>query len=188
MNFTHPPAPGELLVARAGELDGYFTNAVVLILDRDDSGTLGVCLNRLSEHSLSQALPGWEELVCPPQRLFEGGPVSPNGAVCVAKVANPNEEPPGWRRVFADVGLLHLDTPIEIVEGAFTDLRIFAGYAGWDAGQLENELVAGAWHRLAAREDDIFGADPALLWRRVLRRQGGALAMYSTWGSSPESN
>lgn len=188
VNLLHPPTPGELLVARAGELDGYFDQAVVLILDRDESGTLGVCLHKFSDYSLEDALPGWSHLVCPPQRLFEGGPVSPNGAVCVAKVAKPDEEPPGWRKVFQDIGLLHLDTPTEIVEGAFADLRIFAGYAGWDAGQLENELVAGAWHRVPAREDDIFGADPASLWRRVLRRQGGELSLYSTWGDARESN
>lgn len=188
MNVASQPRPGELLVAQAGEVGGYFANSVVLILDRDPGGTLGVCLDRLSPFVLGEVLPGWEELVCPPQRLFEGGPVSPNGAVCVAKVANPTEDPPGWRRLFDDIGLLHLDTPTELVEGAFTDLRIFAGYAGWDAGQLEGELDAGAWHRVSAREDDIFGTDPEGLWRRVLRRQGGTLALYSTWGTDPEAN
>lgn len=188
VEMPHPPQPGELLVASPGDVAGYFARSVVLILDRDASGTLGVCLDRLSSFALAELLPGWENLVCPPERLFEGGPVSPNGAVCVARVADPDEEPPGWRRIFADVGLLHLDTPIEIVAGAYTDLRIFAGYAGWDAGQLENELVGGAWHRIPARLDDIFTARPEVLWRRVLRRQGNPLALYSTWSEDPQLN
>lgn len=184
----HPLAPGELLVSRAGEVGGYFKESVVLILDRDDAGTLGVRLDLLSSYDLEDVLPGWQDLVSPPQRLFEGGPVSPNGAVCVAKLLHPGEEPPGWRRVFADIGLLHLDTPPELVFGAFSDLRIFAGYAGWDAGQVENELVNGIWHRMPARDEDIFGARPQGLWRRVLRRAGGNLSLYSTWSEYPEQN
>lgn len=187
-SVPQPPRPGELLVARAGELDGYFARSVVLLLDHDAGGTLGVCLDRLSGYALAEVLPGWEELVSPPGRLFEGGPVSREGAICVARLANPREDPPGFRRVFDDIGLLHLDTPTELVRGGYTDLRIFAGYAGWSPGQLEHELVAGAWHRVSSHEEDIFGVRPDGLWRRVLRRQGGDLALYSSWSRNPELN
>jgi putative transcriptional regulator len=107
--------------------------------------------------------------------------VSPNGAICLASLEEPDSEPPGWRRLFHHVGLLHLDTPVEITQGAFLDLRIFAGYAGWEPGQLDGELVRGAWHVVAAQYDDIFGPSADDLWQRVLRRQGGDMAMYATW-------
>ena len=81
------------------------------------------------------------------------------------------EEPPGWRRLFDGVGLLHLDTPIEIVAGAYRDLRIFAGYSGWAAGQLQAEIAEGMWHVVDADYADVFGDEPLDLWRRVLRRQ-----------------
>ena len=90
-------------------------------------------------------------------------------------------EPAGWRGLFHHVGLLHLDTPVEITHGAFEDLRIYAGYAGWEPGQLDGELMRGAWHVSPAQYDDIFGPSYSDLWQRVLRRQGGEIAMYATW-------
>lgn len=182
------PGAGELLVASADHGEGYFRQSVVYLLDADENGALGVVLNRFSQADLSEVLPQWHDLVSPPQELFAGGPVSPNGAVCLARLADPREDPPGWRQVHGDVGLLHLDTPVEIAQGAYSDLRIFAGYAGWEAGQLEGELLQGAWHRFPATETDLFGADQTDLWRRVLRRQGGETAWFSAWTEDPELN
>lgn len=182
------PRAGELLVANAEMEGGYFEQTVVYLLDADDSGALGVVLNKLSDADLDEVLPTWVPLVSPPQLLFNGGPVSPNGAICVARLNDPSEEPPGWRRVNGDVGLLHLDTPTEIVTGAYANLRIFAGYSGWEAGQLERELLRGDWYRVPARDADLFGADQRNLWRRVLRRQGGELALLSTWVSDADQN
>lgn len=180
--------PGTLLIASVALSDGVFDGSVVLLLDADENGTVGVVLNRLSEIELERALPQWAPLVCVPQGLFDGGPVSQQGAVCVARPSDPEDEPPGWRRLFGRIGLLNLDTPVEIAEGAYRDLRIFAGYAGWDAGQLEAELTAGMWYPVPAQEGDAFDPDPDTMWRRVLRRQGGNLALYSTWTPHAESN
>ena len=182
------PRPGDLLVASVLLADGIFNRTVVLILDSDQDGALGVILNEISQTRLDAVLPDWVSAVSRPQLLFHGGPVSPNGAICLASVADAGEEPPGWRRLFDGVGLLHLDTPIEIVSGAYSDLRIFAGYAGWAAGQLQAEISEGMWHVMPADYDDVFGGQPLELWRTVLRRQGGEVAFFSTWMENPELN
>jgi putative transcriptional regulator len=179
---------GDLLVAGVGLSDGVFDGAVVLLLDADEAGTVGVVLNRVAEIELADALPAWAKLVCEPQALFDGGPVSQQGAVCLAEPWALGEEPPGWRPVFDRVGLLNLDTPVEIAEGTYRHLRIFAGYAGWDAGQLERELEFEMWHVVPALTEDAFDSSPEDLWRRVLRRQGGELGLLSTWTSSAELN
>lgn len=179
--------PGDLLVSHVQVNDGVFDQAVVLVLDHDETGTLGVVLNKFSDIELESVLPTWTDHVCAPQVLFDGGPVSQNGAICLASLAG-DEEPPGWRRVFADVGLLHLDTPIELVVGAYASLRIFAGYAGWEARQLEVELAQGWWFVAEATYADVFGVQPEKLWRTVLRRQAPEVAVYSTWTDDPESN
>lgn len=182
------PDPGELLISSHLQTDGPFEGTVLLVLDSDADGALAVVLNRFSDLELESVLPGWEDRVSPPQILFDGGPVSPNGAICLAALADTGEDPPGWRRLFDDVGLLHLDTPLEIVEGAYADLRIFAGYAGWEPDQLEQEIAAGAWWVAPARYDDVFGADPEAAWRRVLRRQPPPMAWLSTLPTDPEEN
>ncbi len=188
VNLSPTPAPGDLLVATAGGSDTFFDQSVVLLLDCDADGTVGLALNKLAPTPLEAVLPQWLELVAPPRLLFAGGPVSPNGAVCLAKVARMDEDPPGWRRVVRDVGLLHLDTPVELADGGYTDLRIYAGYSGWAAGQLAEEMDRGLWYRCPARDEDVFTAEPAGLWRRVLRRLGGSASLLSTWVPDPEVN
>ena len=182
------PRPGDLLVASVALADGVFNGTVVLVLDADADGALGVVLNELSPTALDAVLPDWVAVVSEPRLLFHGGPVSPNGAICLARVRVPGEEPPGWRRLFGDVGLLHLDTPVEIVKGAYDDLRIFAGYAGWASGQLETEIAEGMWHVVGAEASDVFGQAPLELWRAVLRRQRTPVAVFSTWVDDPTTN
>ncbi len=176
---------GDLLVAAVSVSDGVFDGAVILVLDADESGTAGVVLNRISPIDLGSALPTWADQVCEPSVLFDGGPVSQQGAVCLAETWTDTDEPPGWRRVIGRIGLLNLETPVEIASGAYRNLRVFSGYAGWNAGQLEDELEFGMWHVVRAAPADPFDTDPIGLWRRVLRRQGGELALFSTW--PPES-
>jgi putative transcriptional regulator len=171
---TRDPAPGDVLVASILLADGVFNQTVVLILDCDEDGALGVILNEISQTPLDAVLPDWVKAVSEPRLLFHGGPVSPNGAICLASVTNAGEEPPGWRPLFDTVGLLHL--------------RIFAGYAGWGAGQLQSEIAEGMWHVADAVYDDVFGTRPLDLWRGVLRRQHSDLALFSTWVEDPESN
>ncbi len=188
MTDSTRPAPGELLVASILLADGVFNGTVVLVLDADADGALGVVLNEASTTALDSVLPEWVGKVSEPPLLFHGGPVSPNGAICLAAVASSEEEPPGWRPVFDRVGLLHLDTPLELVDGAYRDLRIFAGYAGWAPGQLESEIGDGMWHVVPADYADVFGPRPLDLWRTVLRRQPGQLAMFATYTDEPDQN
>lgn len=182
------PRPGQLLVASVVLGEGIFSRSVVLVLDSDADGALGVIVNEIAQTRLEAVLPDWVDAVTEPRLLFSGGPVSPNGAICLASVARSGEEPPGWRRLFDDIGLLHLDTPIEIVAGAYADLRIFAGYAGWEPGQLQTEIANGMWHVVSSTYADVFGGRPDDLWRQVLRRQRNRLAFFSAYTEEADTN
>ncbi|MFX4272856.1 YqgE/AlgH family protein [Propionibacteriaceae bacterium Y1685] len=186
--FARTPSPGDLLLASVSLSDGVFDQTVVLLLDLDETGALGVVLNQLADTELDDVLPEWAPAVTEPRALFAGGPVSPNGAVCLASLTDPTEDPPGFRRLFDRVGLLHLETPIELVRGAYQDMRIFAGYSGWRPDQLESEIAQGMWWVASASYADVFGHDQSDLWRRCLRRQPGELAFFSTWSEDPERN
>jgi putative transcriptional regulator len=183
------PATGSLLIAAPTMGDPNFARTIVLLLDTGESGALGVVLNRPTELDVADVLEPWAALVAGPRVLFQGGPVETDAALAVATVAAAeDDEPVGWRRVFGSTGLVDLDAPVELLSSAVSALRIFAGYAGWGAGQLEAEIGEGAWYVVPAEPQDPFLDDPERLWGQVLRRQGGQLAMLATMPAEPGLN
>lgn len=194
---------GRLLVATPALADPNFDRAVVLLLDHDEEGSLGVVLNRPTPVDVADILEGWGDLAGAPGVVFQGGPVSLDSALGVAVI--PGEEGPapaapgsrprprrgapiGWRRVHGAIGLVDLDTPPELLAPALGSLRIFAGYAGWGPGQLEDELAEGAWYVVESEPGDVSSPDPERLWRAVLRRQRSELAMVATYPDDPSLN
>ncbi len=186
---TEDPAPGRLLVATPALVDSNFRRTVVLLLDHDSDGTIGVVLNRPSSVAVGSVLPDWSVSVDAPEVLFEGGPVSTDAALAVACVPETDgPDPIGFRRLFGVTGIIDLDTPPEVLAPAITRMRVFAGYAGWGGGQLQEEIDEGSWYVVDSTAADIVAADAAGLWSAVLRRQPGALAWVSTRPADPTLN
>ncbi|HEX5987097.1 MAG TPA: YqgE/AlgH family protein [Nocardioides sp.] len=183
-------APGRLLVATPMLVDPNFDHTIVLVLDVDEDGALGVVLNRPSPVPVHEVLPGWDEILIPPHVLFQGGPVGTDSALAVADLRDgaDGEDPVGFRRLFGDTGIVDLDAPTEIMAPALRRLRVFAGYAGWGGGQLEAEIEEGSWYVVPMEPGDLYATDPDRLWSRVLRRQPGELAWVSTRPVDPTLN
>ncbi|MFE5873485.1 YqgE/AlgH family protein [Streptomyces roseifaciens] len=190
---------GRLLVATPALADPNFDRAVVLLLDHDEEGSLGVVLNRPTPVGVADILESWAALAGEPGVVFQGGPVSLDSALGVAVVpgeggdkagasAVVGDGPLGWRRVHGAIGLVDLEAPPELLAAALGSLRIFAGYAGWGPGQLEDELVEGAWYVVESEPGDVSSPDPSQLWRAVLRRQRNELAMVATYPDDPSLN
>lgn len=184
---------GSLLVATPKLADPNFRRTVVLVVDHaPEEGTLGVVLNRPTEVPVAQVLPPWADLATGPSVVFRGGPVALDSALALASVPGQGE-PLGWRRLdgapgVSRVGLVDLDAPPEVLAAEVGQLRVFAGYAGWGSGQLEDEVESGAWYVVAAEPADAFADDPTDLWRAVLRRQRGDLALVATFPDDPTMN
>ncbi|HET6212173.1 MAG TPA: YqgE/AlgH family protein [Micromonosporaceae bacterium] len=168
---------GQLLVATPALRDPNFERTVVLLVAHEEGGALGVVLNRATEVPVAEVLGGWGVLARDPAVVFEGGPVQPESAICLART-RPGVHPPeqGFHRVSGLIGTVDLsgdpDTLRETVDG----VRVFAGYAGWAAGQLEAEIASGSWFVFDALPGDAFVPRPEDLWPMVLRRQGGIMA------------
>jgi putative transcriptional regulator len=183
--------PGRLIVANPLLPDPNFDRTVVLLLAYSDEGALGLVLNRPSDTMLAAPLPRWEHLAASPPVVFVGGPVQHQAVICLARaLGHPAAivPPQGWSAVLPEVGTLDLDLDPEGLQASFSQVRIFAGYAGWGAGQLEGEIGAGAWWILDAQPEDAFSHDPEDLWKRVLRRQGGSLALVAGYPDDPMLN
>ena len=183
------PVTGALLVAAPLIDEPTFARTVVLLLDHDEDGTLGVVLNRSTDIDVGAILPGWRVHVTGEPLLFDGGPVARDSALGLASVPGPEAfEPDGFRRVTGALGLIDLDMEPASLVDELAGLRIFAGYAGWSPGQLEDEIDEGAWYVVPAESSDVFTAEPAALWRTVLRRQPGELAFLATFPDDPSLN
>ena len=158
------------------------------MLAHGEQGALGLVLNRPTVTAVSSPLPEWEELASEPAVVFVGGPVS-EGTICLARVKSEISVPSsGYLPLQGTLGTVDLESDPAFVAPWLERLRIFAGYAGWGPGQLEAEMEAAAWWALDAEEADTFSDEPAELWRKVLRRQGGLLALASAYPADPTLN
>jgi len=175
---------GQLLVAGPALFDPNFRRTVVLVGEHNDEGALGVVLNRPTPVAVSEAVPPLAPFVAEDEVLFVGGPVQPQSPVVLAEFHSPEEADV---IAFGSIGFLtgHLDAEAgNLVRRA----RVFAGYAGWGAGQLETELAAGGWILERALPEDVFAERPEDLWSLVLRRKGGEFAMLATMPFDPSTN
>jgi putative AlgH/UPF0301 family transcriptional regulator len=182
--------PGGLLVAMPALTDPTFAGTVVYVLDHSDSGTLGVVLGRPSQVEIRDVLPGWCDLAVEPGVFHVGGPCETDTALCLATApaASGDADSP-LRRVAGDVYLVDLDSDPDGLEEQITGLRVFAGYAGWSPGQLAGEIAEGAWACVPGRPDDVLSrAAGPQLWRQVMGRQSGRLAVLSTAPADPAVN
>ena len=183
--------PGSLLVALPSLADPTFAGSVVYVLDHSETGTIGVVLGRPSEVRIGDVLPGWSELAVEPGVFHVGGPCETDTALCLATRGGAGELPDdsGLRQVAGRVHLVDLDSDPDELDGEIEGLRVFAGYAGWSSGQLARELAEGAWACVAGSPADVLtDASGPELWRSVLRRQQGRLAVLSTAPADPSAN
>ncbi len=172
---------GQLLLD-SGQLQGsFFQHTVVLICQHDAEGAFGLVLNRSTGSNAGDMivadLP--ETLkACP---LYLGGPVQPSALSYLhtdAFVPDAN--------VMPNLSLGHsLDGLVDIGESfsPTQKIKLFAGYAGWSPGQLEDEMERKAWLTHPASLELVFETKTEELWQKILRLKGG---QYRLLASMPE--
>jgi putative transcriptional regulator len=175
---VEPNLSGQLLVATPLLIDPNFWRSVVLILQHDAEGSLGLDLNRPTNELVESHIPAWADVAADPGTVHIGGPVDPRVAIGLGP--GRSGEPTGVP------GLSIVD--LEAGPGDGTgEVRVYSGYSGWGAGQLEAEIDEGSWYVVPASPDDPFDR-PDGQWSRVLRRQQGYLALVSTFPDDITSN
>lgn len=182
--------PGSLLVAAPALLDPTFQRTVLYVIEHRDEGTLGVILNRPSETPVEEVLPSWAEHTSRPHAVFVGGPVEPKAALCLAALRTGLDPAnvDGVVSVNGPIALVDLDSDPTMLAPQLRGLRVFAGYAGWDSGQLADEVARGDWIIVSALPDDVLIDADGDHWGRVLRRQGMPLALLATFPVELERN
>jgi len=175
---------GKLLIAVPALLDPNFRRTVVLVGEHNEEGALGLVLNRPSETTVDEAVPELTVLVEGLGQVHVGGPVQPSAIVVIAEFADPDR---AGSLVFESIGFLPAEIdPNEL--GELTRARVFAGYAGWGPGQLDDELEEGSWIVEPAIATDVFTLEPDELWSQVLRRKGGPYGVLALMPADPSLN
>ena len=175
---------GQLLIASPSLLDSNFRRTVVLVTEHTDEGAAGLVLNRPSPASVSDLVPELEPLVEEDEQVWLGGPVQPNAVLVLGEFVDPDD---AAVPLFGSLGFPSLEEPEDVVP-ATTRRRVFAGYAGWGAGQLESELGREDWIIEPAQNDDAFTEAPDNLWADVLRRKGGIYELVARIPEDPSVN
>ncbi len=172
------------MIAGPSLWDPNFRRSVVLVGHHDEEGAVGVILNRSLEVPVSEAVPALAELVEDAEPIFAGGPVEPGGVIVVADFVDPSSA-----EVIAlgSIGFLPQDVPDGFAAG-IRRARVFAGYAGWGAGQLEAELEEDDWILEPATPGDVFHPEPARLWSDVLKRKGRGFDLLRLMPPDPSLN
>jgi putative transcriptional regulator len=180
-----PSLRGQLLLAGPTLLDPNFHRTVVLVVDHDHDGAMGLVLNRPSPIPAGQAIPELSDALDADERLWVGGPVQTTSVVVLADFAGSTLRSMPIR---GDLGLVLPDADLEEVGGAVRRARAYLGYAGWGPGQLDAELEGDDWIAADFEEEDAFTEDPDALWSRVLGRKGGTYRLLARMPPDPSVN
>lgn len=160
---------GTLLVASPQLSDVNFARSVVLVLQNDENGAVGVVLNRPTTLVPATVFPELTEGIGSYDgHLFRGGPIGPSRLIYLVRglAAATVSGPEVLDKVFLSIDDASLPEMVRLADGT-DELRLYAGHAAWVAGQLQAEVNAGGWQILAATPEIVFDADPGSLWQKL---------------------
>ena len=167
-----------LLIA-SPRLADYFRRSVVLVLEHNEEGAMGVVLNRPSDALVRNAVPDLVHLGELDDVIQVGGPVQPQAVIVLGEFEQPLD---ASRIVAGELGVVDPDR----ADAELRRARVYAGYAGWAPGQLEAELEQDAWIVEPIDPDDPFREDD--LWPAALARKGGEYALLARMPADPSVN
>ena len=177
-------AAGKFLVASRNLRDPNFAETVVLLVEFEEDGVVGLVINRRTRTPISRVL-SVEEAKRRPDPIYIGGPVE--GTVVMA-LARSSADVAGAKRVFGDVYLIStksllaksLASPI-----AASAFHVYLGYAGWSAPQLRHEMDLGGWYIFPGDAATVFDPDPSSLWNRLVEKTDTRIAMFNPLSYAP---
>jgi putative transcriptional regulator len=176
---------GKLLVASPALVDPNFARAVVLITEHNDEGAMGIVLNRPSETLVEDVVPQLGNVAGEGAPVYVGGPVQPSALVVLAEFSDLDAA--AWI-VVADVGFASAEVELGELANSVRRARVYAGYSGWGAGQLEGEMEVDSWIVEPPLPAELFPDDPETMWSDVLARKGGQYALIARMPEDPSVN
>ena len=162
-------AQGKILVTPRDAPDPHFAESVILLARYNESGAVGLMVNRRTEVPLSRVLKEIPGAAKHTEPVYVGGPVELDTVLALVRASKP---PDGAGLVSGSLYLLMARQVLEkaLRERDATNLHIYLGYCGWGPHQLENEVAAGGWYIFNRSDDLSFDPEPSTLWTRMIAR------------------
>ena len=177
---------GKLLLSEPFLKDYFFKRSVILMLDHDEFGSMGIIINRETEYSISDLVDDFPEF---DSKVFLGGPVQTENIFILHRkgdlINGSQEIMPGlyWGGDFEQIKEM-----IRLGVLKNTDLRFYLGYSGWSKGQLQNELTENSWIVAESKYEYIFANQPKDLWKEILEIYGDDYEMWINFPVDPQEN
>ena len=182
-----PPAKGKLLIATPFLNDPNFSRSVVLLCEHASDGTVGFVLNQPANVTLGDLMAELERYM-PPIALYTGGPVEETTLHIVHRIPEvlggiavaPGIYWGGSFEILRDI--------VRTNEYEEKDLKIFIGYSGWSAGQLEQELLESTWLVGDISAELLFETEPHMVWKKAINRLGKNFSFLANMPIDPQLN
>lgn len=176
MNYSYK---GKVLISTPDASGDIFSRSVVLIVDHNESGAFGLILNKKNEQ-VSQTI---GELFGFPVDVFEGGPVENDKIFFIVKGTAVNEY---YLKINEEFYLTEDTETIieEMINGRLSteNVKVFSGYSGWAAQQLEGEIQRKFWTVADVYHLDYTGFNDHNLWKKIMQNLGGE---FLIWANTP---
>jgi len=174
----------QLLVAMPSLADPNFSQSVTLVCEHTDRGALGIVINRPLEMKMSEVLEQLsltsDDLRLCDMPVLRGGPVQNDRGFVLHRPS-----PQNWDSTLPVSDTLHVTTSRDVLaamargEGP-AQAVVALGYAGWDAGQLEVEMLQNAWLTVPCDDALIFDLPFEQRWQAAARLLGVDLSRISS--------
>jgi len=179
-------AKGKLLLSEPFLKDYFFKRSVIMMLDHDEFGSMGMIINRETEYFISDLVDDFPNF---DSRVFLGGPVQTENIFILHRkgdlITGSQEVMPGlyWGGDFEQIKEM-----IKLGVLKNTDLRFYLGYSGWSKGQLDGELKENSWIVAESKNEYLFANQPKDLWGNILELYGNDYEMWLNFPVDPQEN
>ncbi|MEO6955458.1 MAG: YqgE/AlgH family protein [Antricoccus sp.] len=185
------PQVGRLLVAMPILGDPNFDHTIVFLVGEYEDGYQGIIINDSTHEDVMSAAPDWWQLAAVPRMIHRGGPCDGELVLCLG-IGRHDLDIGGIEPIhrYSSQTVYRLEGAVDpdVTIGKLAGVRMFRGYAGWAAEQLEQEIAEGAWLCVPSEPTDVITNLSARLWRDVLERQAGCAAFLRTCPANPDRN
>jgi len=183
---------GHFLIAESNMSDPNFFQTVVLILEHNEEGAFGLVVNRKSQLTLGDLMPGFQNEKGYAIPVYVGGPVQQEYLFALHSEIEGIEQSPSAIKpvdgVVFEPAFMILENYLKEHEEKEGTIHLFLGYSGWAPGQLESEMERGSWMTLPAKPNIVFHPNPEEGWRAALREKGGIYKVFADSNQDPALN